>query len=100
MKKSWFGFKTPFTLAIGFFVVFICQEQVFAQNPFHITNYRKAEYLAGSQNWDLDIDVNGNLYVANNKGLLVLRGSAIEVFELPDKTIVRSVRVVGDKIFT
>lgn len=100
MRKSWFSFRTQSAQAIVFFAVFNCFGQILAQNPFHITNYRKADYQAGSQNWDLDIDANGNLYVANNKGLLVLRGSKTKVFELPDKTIMRSVRVVDNRIFT
>lgn len=60
--------------------------------PF-ITQYTKAEYGAGTQNWDLTADEHGMIYIANNDGLLVYDGKSWQVNPLPNKTIVRSVAV-------
>jgi DNA-binding CsgD family transcriptional regulator len=66
--------------------------------PIH--NYTSIEYKAASQNWDIDTDANGIIYVANNEGLLSFDGQAWELFPLPNGGIVRSVFVQDDKIFT
>lgn len=71
-----------------------------AQNPFHITNYTKAEYRADNQNWGIDLDPGGNLFIANNKGLLILKGSAFGLYELPARTPLRSVTYIDEKVFT
>lgn len=71
-----------------------------AQHPFNITNYRKDDYKAGNQNWDVDIDKQGHVFIANNKGLLRISGSSVELFESPTKTIIRSVACIDEKIYT
>lgn len=58
--------------------------------PF-ITQYSKAEYNAGTQNWDMIQDHRGIIYVANNDGLLVYNGKDWHVTPLPNKTILRSI---------
>ena len=40
-----------------------------------IENYRIFEYKAASKNWDLAVSPEGELFVANNKGLLHFNGS-------------------------
>jgi len=64
-----------------------------------VTNYSKKSYRAGSQNWDIDQDKEGVMYFANNEGLLVFDGNVWSLYPLPNKTIVRSVLVVADKIY-
>lgn len=68
-------------------------------NP-EIENYSIENYEASNQNWGIDIDDNGEVFVANNKGLLKYNGQTWKLFELPNKTIVRSVLCVNDKIYT
>lgn len=58
--------------------------------PF-ITQYSKAEYNAGTQNWDMVQDQRGIIYVANNDGLLLYNGNDWQVTPLPNKTILRSI---------
>ncbi|WP_323027244.1 triple tyrosine motif-containing protein [Gelidibacter japonicus] len=58
-----------------------------------IINYRKTEYKSGTQNWDIDQDINGNLYFANNNGLLQFDGFSWKEFKIPNSTSVRSVKV-------
>ncbi|SIR42257.1 helix-turn-helix and ligand-binding sensor domain-containing protein [Maribacter ulvicola] len=65
-----------------------------------IQNYSSYEYNAASKNWGLTIDENGELYVANNNGLLHFNGENWTLYKLPNKTIIRSVAYVNGKIFT
>ena len=62
-----------------------------------ITNYTKKKYAAGTQNWDIKKDNNGILYFANNEGLLTFDGSYWKTHPLPNKSIVRSLEITGDK---
>jgi DNA-binding CsgD family transcriptional regulator len=71
-----------------------------SQNPYHITSYKKSEYIAANQNWDIDLDAAGNVFIANHKGLISLSGSHISVNELPGKTTIRSVAAINNRIFT
>jgi len=87
-----------FSAWVLFFVTFI--SPAFSQESYHITNYRKADYKAGNQNWDMDLDEHGNLFVANSKGLLKMSGSSITLYELPGKNIIRSVAAINDRVFT
>ena len=65
-----------------------------------VTSYNSSDYSAASQNWGLSTDKDGTLYVANNEGLLRFDGQRWEVFTLPNKTIIRSVFCLGDRIYT
>lgn len=60
--------------------------------PF-ISQYTKADYGAGTQNWDLVQDERGIIYIANNDGLLVYNGKDWHVTPLPNKTILRSITI-------
>ncbi|WP_405247529.1 Two component regulator three Y domain-containing protein [Cellulophaga sp. Asnod2-G02] len=65
-----------------------------------IYNYKIFDYQAASQNWDVAVDDSGALYAANNKGLLYYNGEEWVLNKLPNNTIIRSVSVIDDKIFT
>ena len=65
-----------------------------------IQNYSSYEYNAASKNWGLTIDENGELYVANNIGLLHFNGESWTLNKLPNKTIIRSTAYVNGKIYT
>jgi ligand-binding sensor domain-containing protein/DNA-binding CsgD family transcriptional regulator len=70
-----------------------------AQNPIGIPQiniYSTLDYKGGSQNWDIDQDKNGLLYFANNEGLLVFDGRNWELYSLPHKTVVRSIKIAND----
>lgn len=65
-----------------------------------IQNYKRTEYKGGTQNWDIDQDKNGNLYFANNSGLIQFDGSSWTKYLLPNSTSVRSVKVDNsDRIY-
>ncbi|RDY59317.1 Two component regulator three Y domain-containing protein [Flagellimonas nanhaiensis] len=65
-----------------------------------VYNHTLLEYQGGSKNWDLAVNQKGELFVANNKGLLHYNGEKWSLNRLPNKTIIRSVAVKGDSIFT
>ncbi|MEP3208896.1 MAG: Two component regulator three Y domain-containing protein [Maribacter sp.] len=65
-----------------------------------IQNYSGYEYNAASKNWGLTVDPDGELYVANNDGLLHFNGEKWNLNKLPNKTILRSVSYIKGKIYT
>jgi AraC family chitin signaling transcriptional activator len=72
----------------------------FAQDLPPIIQYATETYNAGNQNWMITQDSNGYMYFANNAGLLEYNGSAWSLYPTPNETILRSVKVVGDRIYT
>lgn len=71
-----------------------------AQNIPPLTYYAPSEYMADNQNWQTSQGANGTIYIANNKGLLQYNGNQWSLYKSPNKTIIRSVQVIGDRIFT
>ncbi|NMH28644.1 LuxR family transcriptional regulator [Flavobacterium sp. SE-s28] len=65
-----------------------------------IVKYNSSTYNAGNQNWMISQDANRFLFFANNEGLLEFNGSAWTLYPSPNETIIRSVKVVGDRIYT
>src|SRR5690606_20434982 len=59
----------------------------------NIRNYTKTEYDSGTQNWDIDQDANGNMYFANNNGLLQFDGTTWHTYKVPNSKNIRSVKV-------
>jgi len=66
-----------------------------------ITNFTPTDYgfSTGSQVWSCSQDSNGTVYFATNKGLLVFDGYQWTSVSLPDNTIIRSVKAVGNRIY-
>ncbi|WP_372917807.1 LuxR C-terminal-related transcriptional regulator [Salegentibacter sp.] len=65
-----------------------------------IQNYSSRDYEAASQNWDIDIDEQGIIYVANNQGLLSYDGQRWKLHSLKTGSIIRSVYTRQDRIYT
>ncbi|MDF0718111.1 Two component regulator three Y domain-containing protein [Muricauda sp. 334s03] len=65
-----------------------------------IQNYQLLDYKGGSKNWDVSANADGELFVANNKGLLHYNGEKWTLNKLPNNTIIRSVESIGDRIYT
>ncbi|MFZ4862255.1 triple tyrosine motif-containing protein [Sphingobacterium sp. Mn56C] len=61
-----------------------------------INTFTPVDYNGGTQNWDIDQDQSGRLYFANNEGLLVFDGKHWKLYQLPNKTVVRSVKLSHD----
>ena len=65
-----------------------------------VYNYTLSEYQGASKNWGLAVNSRGELFAANNKGLLHYDGEKWTLNKLPNNTIIRSVKIVGDRVFT
>ncbi|TVZ57217.1 regulatory LuxR family protein [Lutibacter sp. Hel_I_33_5] len=87
--------KSTFTVLL-FFVLSIN----IAQELPPINTFTPEDYRAESQNWSISQSNDGFLYVVNNQGLLEFDGVNWKLFPTPNETIMRSVKVVGDKIYT
>jgi DNA-binding CsgD family transcriptional regulator len=87
-------------LLILFLSVFVAP--VLSQNGIlipEIINYSKRAYESGNQNRVIAQDKRGLLYFANDDGLLVFDGTYWKTYPLPNKSIVRSLAVMDDKIY-
>ncbi len=74
--------------------------QLQAQEVPPITNFTPKDYNGESQNWSISQAKEGELFVANNLGLLEFNGAEWKLYPSPNKTIMRSVHVIDDSIFT
>ena len=93
-------FKTFKILTYLFLTFSLFPLELVAQYAPYFKNYPLSEYNAGNQNWDVSKAENGKLYVANNNGLLEYDGLKWDFYELPNKTIIRSVLAYKDLIYT
>src|SRR5688572_336026 len=65
-----------------------------------LRNYKRTEYKGGTQNWSIDQDKNGNIYFANNNGLIQFDGSTWRTYPLPNNEPIKSLKVdPSGKIF-
>lgn len=67
--------------------------------PF-VENYNKSNYQGDNQIWNAVQGNDNAMYFANNYYLLRYDGVKWEKYTLPNKTIVRSVMVEGDRIYS
>ncbi len=72
----------------------------FAQELPPILKYTPEIYNAGNQNWMISQDGSNYMYFANNEGLLEYNGSAWSLYPSPNETILRSVKVINNRIYT
>lgn len=63
-----------------------------------VYNYKKEEYKAGSQNWDISFDNTGYTWFANNAGILQFVGNQWNTYKLPNETIARSLAIGQDGV--
>ena len=67
--------------------------------PF-VENYNKSNYQGDNQIWNVVQGNDNAMYFANNNYLLRYDGVKWEKYTLPNKTIIRSIMVEGDKIYS
>ncbi|MFE3848831.1 triple tyrosine motif-containing protein [Flavobacterium sp. LB3P45] len=83
------------------YILFILlSTSLFSQELPPIVKYAPTTYAAGNQNWMISQDQQHYVYFANNDGLLEFNGSTWELYASPNETIVRSVKVIGNKVYT
>lgn len=86
-------------LYILFFILASVQLQAQELLPF-VENYNKSDYQGDNQIWSVAQGNDAAMYFANNYYLLRYDGVKWEKYSLPNKTIIRSVMVDGDRIYT
>jgi AraC family transcriptional regulator, chitin signaling transcriptional activator len=84
---------------ITLFLIILSFATALGQDLPPIIKYSTATYGAGNQNWMVSQDAAGYLYFANNEGLLEYNGTAWSLYPTPNETIMRSVKVIGNKIY-
>lgn len=67
--------------------------------PF-VENYNKSNYQGDNQIWNVVQGKDDAMYFANNHYLLRYDGVMWEKYTLPNKTIIRSIMIEGDKIYS
>lgn len=87
------------TLKIFFLLLVSVQSYSQELLPF-VENYNKANYQGDNQTWNVVQGSDDAMYFANNHYLLRYDGVKWEKNMLPNKTIIRSIYVVGDKIYS
>lgn len=87
--------KSPITI-----LFLLLSISLFSQELPPILKYGPETYGAGNQNWMISQDQNQFIYFANNEGLLEFNGSNWQLYSSPNETIIRSVKVIGEKVFT
>lgn len=83
-----------------FILIFLSFFGVFSQELPPVVNFDPSHYSAGNQNWMIAQGEDENLYFANTTGLLEYNGENWNLYPVPNKTIVRSIKVVEDRIYT
>lgn len=73
---------------------------LYAQELPPITNYIPEEYNGEYQNWAVSQSSSKNIYVANHTSLLEFDGNKWHKYKLPNPSIIRSVKAVGNKIYS
>lgn len=81
-------------------LVLIFSTMLTAQELPPVVNFEPSVYAGGNQNWMIDESSNNVIYFANNKGLLEFNGAQWRLFPTPNGSIMRSVKVVNDRIYT
>ncbi|MDO8317328.1 MAG: histidine kinase, partial [Flavobacterium sp.] len=90
--------KARITTIILFYLISF---QLYAQEllPF-VENYNKSDYQGDNQIWNVAQSNDNAMYFANNYYLLRYDGVKWEKNSLPNKTIIRSIMVDGDRIYS
>lgn len=80
---------------------FFIASQIHAQEllPF-VENYNKSDYQGDNQIWNAAQGNDKAMYFANNHYLLRYDGVIWEKYSLPNKTIIRSILIEGDRIYS
>lgn len=73
---------------------------IYAQELPPIENFTPEMYDADNQNWAISQSLDKFIYAANSRGLLEYNGAEWQLYDSPNQTIMRSVHVVGDRIYT
>ncbi len=94
-KKKVMSLRVYFTLVACLYSMLLL-----SQDLPPIQNYSPSECEAENQNWSITQSPDKLVYIANNKGLLEFNGAKWKLYPTPNETIMRSVKAIGEKIYT
>ena len=80
------------------FFLLLVYLNIYSQELSPIQSFKVDDYNASGQNWMISQSSNGNLYFANNDGLLKYNGNKWSLYPSPKGTIIRSVNYINDKV--
>ena len=83
-----------------FYFFIAVQMSVFSQELPPIEVFKPKDYGAEDQNWSISQGKDKSIYFANNNGLLMYNGARWKLYKSKNSSIVRSVKVIGEKIYT
>lgn len=83
-----------------FLLLLVLCTGVFSQELPPIIKYSPNLYGAANQNWMLSQSQNNFIFSANNAGLLEFNGTTWQLYPSPNETIIRSVKVIDNRIYT
>mgnify|MGYP006286756151 FL=1 len=81
-------------------ILLLCANTLLGQyhgKPY-VVNYNPNQYRLDNQNWSLDINEQGVLYIGNNRGLFEFDGSNWNHYSMSEDIVVRSVETSGDSL--
>jgi len=81
-------------------LLFLLPFQTYSQNVYQVVHFDKSDHNGHNQNWGISINDSGEVFIANNAGLVVMDGATTKLFKLPAETIIRSVACKGDTVYT
>ena len=88
----------PFLLRLYLCCCFSIQLCAQATPPIQI--FSPKETKTGNQNWKIDQFDDGTLVFANNQGLATYNGARWKLYPAKDNSIVRSVKAIGNRIYS
>ncbi|RAR48911.1 regulatory LuxR family protein [Flavobacterium lacus] len=80
--------------------IFILPLVGFSQELPPIIKFSPSTYKAANQNWMIAQNKQNVMFFANNDGLLEFNGSEWTLYPSPNESIIRSVKVIDDKIYS
>ncbi|MDF1518748.1 MAG: two-component regulator propeller domain-containing protein, partial [Lutibacter sp.] len=83
-----------------FIFIFLVAFMANSQELPPVENYAPEIYGAENQNWSISQASDNYIYIANSSGLLEFNGAKWKLFPTPNKSSLRSVNVIGDRIYT
>lgn len=81
------------------FISLICLQLTIAQEISPLKSFLPNDYLADNQNWSISQDEVGVIYIANSAGLLTYNGASWKLYNTPNASAMRSVKVINDRIY-
>ena len=95
-NKNTVNFKIISLFILSFFAIDARAQELL---PF-VENFTKSEYNGDNQVWNVAQGNDNAMYFANNQYLLRYNGVKWEKYMLPNKTIIRSIFIDGDKVYS